>query len=106
MNSQYIQEKEFGIAVKRLKAGNELLIAPIYFAPCQFNSDEELARLQFFKPHGDRFGEAQKGMDFSYIDLVKFRQTDGLHIPNSNRQHYMMELVKKMEPELRKLTMP
>ncbi len=103
MNSRYIQEREFGAAVEQLKAGRELLIAPIYFAPCQFDSEAELARLQFFKPHGDDFGEAQKGNDFSYTDLVKFRQTDGLHIPNSNRQHYMMELMKKLEPELRKL---
>lgn len=103
MNSPYIQEKEFGAAVERLKAGRELLIAPIYFAPCQFTSDAELARLQFFKPHGDMFDKAQKGDRFAYIDLVKFRESDGQAIPNSNRQHYMMELMKKLEPELRKL---
>lgn len=62
-----------------------------------------MARLQFFKPYGEGFGEAQKGNGFSYIDLVKFRQTDGLPIPNVNRQHYMMELMKKLEPALRKL---
>jgi internalin A len=62
-----------------------------------------LSRLQFFKPHGDQFGEAQKGNGFSCIDLVKFRQTDGQPIPNANRQHYMMELLKKLEPDLRKL---
>jgi hypothetical protein len=100
MNSAYIQEKEFGAAVERLKAGRELLIAPIYFAPCQFDSDVELAKLQFFKPHGERFDKAQKGDSFSYIDLVKFRESDGLAIPNSNRKHYMMALMKKMEPSL------
>ncbi|MBD9356772.1 COR domain-containing protein [Methylomonas albis] len=105
MNSQYIQEKEFSVAVERLKsdARNQLLIAPIYFAPCQFNSDEELARLQFFKPHGDQFDQAQKGTNFAYTDLIKFRETDGQPIPNSNRQHYMMELMKKLKPELLKL---
>lgn len=104
MNSNYIQEKEFGPALERLKAGRAMLIAPIYFAPCLFQSAEELASLQFFKRHGDDFGEARLGNNFSYIDLVKFRQTDGLPIPNSNRQHYMMELMKKLEPELRKLS--
>ncbi|OAI12102.1 hypothetical protein A1507_19115 [Methylomonas koyamae] len=105
MNSKYIQENEFGAAVARLKSGtgNTLLIAPIYFAPCQFNSDAELARLQFFKPHGDQFDQTQKGTNFAYTDLVKFRETDGQPIPNSNRQHYMMELMKKLKLELLKL---
>ena len=103
MNSNYIQENEFGAALERLKAGRSLLIAPIYFAPCQFESDEELSRLQFFKPHGDGFGEAQNGNRFSYIDLVKFRQNDGQPIPNANRAHYMMELMRKLGPQLREL---
>ncbi|MCQ8127747.1 COR domain-containing protein [Methylomonas rivi] len=103
MNSQYIQEKEFGAALERLKSDNSLLIAPIYFTPCQFSSDEELARLQFFKPHGDQFDQTQIGAKFAYTDLVKFRETDGQPIPNSNRQHYMMELVKRLKPELQKL---
>jgi len=81
-----------------------MLVVPIYFAPCSFASNEELARLQFFKPNGDQFNEAQKGDNFVYIDLVKFRQTDGQPIPNSNRQHYMMELMQKLKPELQKLT--
>ncbi len=103
INSQYIRAQEFGASLARLQAGRALLIAPIYFAPCQFESDEELARLQFFKPHGDGYGEAQKGNGFSYIDLVTFRNTDGLAIPNPNRLHYMMELMNKLGPELRKL---
>ncbi|MCX7111533.1 MAG: TIR domain-containing protein [Proteobacteria bacterium] len=103
MNSNYIKENEFGAALERLKSGRSLLIAPIYFAPCNFGTDDELARLQFFKPHGDGFGEAQKGNRFSYIDLVKFRETDGQPISNANRAHYMMELMKKLGPELRKL---
>ena len=103
LNSTYIQAKEFGAALERLKAGHSLLIAPIYFAPCQFDSDEALSRLQFFKPHGDQFDQAVKGNEFSYINLVKFRETDGQPIPNPNRAHYMMELMKKLGPELRKL---
>ena len=102
MNSTYIQEREFDAALERLKAKRALLIAPIYFAPCLFHSAEELASLQFFKPHGKEFDEALKGDDFSYIDLVKFNQKDSQPILNSNRQHYMMKLMKKLEPELRK----
>ncbi|MDD5274005.1 MAG: toll/interleukin-1 receptor domain-containing protein [Methylovulum sp.] len=103
MNSKYIQEKEFGAAIEQLKAGRNLLIVPIYFAPCLFNSNEELAKLQFFKPHGDDFDKAQKGDSFSYIDLIKFRETDGQPLPNANRQHYMMALMAKLTPELKKL---
>lgn len=103
MNSEYIQEKEFGVAVERLKAGRRLLIAPVYFAPCLFKSDAELARLQFFKPHGELFDEAKKGDRFAYIDLVDFNKKDGVLIPNSNRKHYMMELMKKLGPGLRRL---
>ncbi|MFZ4704211.1 MAG: toll/interleukin-1 receptor domain-containing protein, partial [Candidatus Methylumidiphilus sp.] len=103
MNSTYIQAKEFGAALERLKAGRSLLIAPIYFAPCQFDSAEALSRLQFFKPHGEMFDEARLGNEFSYTDLVRFRQNDGMPIPNSNRQRYMLELMKKLGPELRKL---
>ncbi|WP_083918254.1 COR domain-containing protein [Methylosarcina fibrata] len=103
MNSKYIQEKEFGAAIRQLKAGRRLLIVPVYFAPCLFTTDEELAHLQFFKPHGDRFDEAKKGDGFAYIDLVKFNQKDGEPIPNANRKHYMLELVKKLEPDLRGL---
>jgi hypothetical protein len=104
MNSRYIREREFGAALDRLKQGHKLLIAPIYFAPCLFESESEIARLQFFKPHGEQFDQARRGGEFSYVDLVKFRETDGQPIPNSNRQHYMKALIKKLEPELRKLS--
>jgi hypothetical protein len=103
MNSKYIQEKEFGAAIERLKKGNNLLIVPIYFAPCLFANNEELARLQFFKPHGDNFDKAKKGNDFSYIDLVTFRETDGQPIPNANRPHYMMALMQKLAPQFKKI---
>ena len=102
MNSNYIQANEFGAALERLKAGRSLLIAPVYFAPCQFDSDEALSRLQFFKPHGENFGEVKKGDKFSYIDLVEFSK-DRQPIPNSNRQHYMLALMEKLRPELIKL---
>lgn len=103
MNSKYIREKEFGAAIKRLKGESNLLIAPVYFAPCRFESDSDLASLQFYKPDGEDFGEGQNGSRFSYIDLVKFRHNDGQPIPNSYRKHYMMELMKNLEPQLRML---
>lgn len=103
INSDYIKEKEFGAAMERLKDGSRLLIVPIYFAPCAFNSEADLASLQFFKPHGEDFNKAQKGNEFSYIDLIKFRENDGQPIPNSNRQHYMKALMGKLEPLLRNL---
>jgi hypothetical protein len=99
MNARYIREKEFRAALNRFKQGHQLLIAPVYFAPCLFESESELACLQFFKPHGEQFDQARRGDDFSYVDLVKFRETDGQPIPNSNRQHYMKALIKKLEPK-------
>jgi internalin A len=95
--------KEFGATIERLKQGQNLWIAPVYFAPCLFESEEDLARLQFFKPHGGEFDQAREGTKFSYVDLVQFRQTDGQPIPNSNRQHYMTALLEKLEPGLRSL---
>jgi hypothetical protein len=103
LGSDYIQEKEFGAAIKRLKAGNNLLIVPIYFTPCQFTSNAELATLQFFKPEGHDFDKPQKGDHFAYADLIKFNETNGQVIPNANRQHYMMALMAKLTPELKKL---
>ena len=102
LNSAYIQEKELGAALNRLQTGRNLLVFPVYFAPCNVQMAEELARLQFFKPHGDDYDEARKGNKFSYIDLVEFRK-DGCPNPNPNRLHYMQALIGKMEPQLRKL---
>jgi hypothetical protein len=103
INSSYIRENEFGAALDRLKRGHKLLIVPIYFAPCRFESEPELSRLQFFKPHGEQFDQAKKGNNFSYTDLVKFSETDRQLIPNSNRHLYMNALIEKLEPELREL---
>lgn len=100
MNSEYIQVKEFGAALKRLKRGDNMKIVPVYFAPCFFYHNNDLAELQFFKPHGDQFGNWQKGDKFSYIDLVNFNHANGQPIPNSNREHYMVELMNRLGPEL------
>ena len=97
MNSKYIQEKEFGAAAARLKNENDMLIVPVYFAPCNFNDEKELNQLQFFKPEGNDYNEAQKAKRFSYIDLVSFSK-DNVPIHNSNRSHYMNDFVNKLRP--------
>jgi len=103
MNSEYIQVREFGAALKRLKRGDRLIIVPIYFAPCFFHHNTDLAQLQFFKPHGKDFGHPSIGNEFSYTDLCVFNRMDGQIIGNSYRQHYMRELMNRLGPELKKL---
>ncbi|MBP6624043.1 MAG: toll/interleukin-1 receptor domain-containing protein, partial [Chitinophagaceae bacterium] len=97
MNSDYITENEFGKAIKR----KDLLISPVYFAPCDFGHETELSALQFYKPYGNEFQQADKGLEFSYIDLVKFKETDGEVIPNANRAHYMKKYTVKLIQEIK-----
>lgn len=99
MNSQYISEKEFGAAIRQQK----MLISPVYFAPCNFSDEKELSALQFYKPNGDEFEQAQKGLEFSYIDLVKFRENDGMANPNANRAHYMKKYTDKLRTRIEQL---
>jgi len=100
MNSTYIKKKEFGSAVERLKIQKNILIVPVYFTPCFFDSEDELKDLQFFKPNGSDYGHANIGTGFSYIDLITFRATDGMAIPNANRQRYMLDFVKKLKEKV------
>lgn len=99
MNSTYIKEKEFGAALKK----DGLLIAPVYFAPCAYKEEKELYALQFFKPDGSNYEQAERGTRFSYINLVKFRESDGMPIPNSNRSNYMMDFTEKLKKEIQRL---
>ena len=96
MNSSYIQAKEFGGALKH----KNMLIAPVYFAPCEYKTEKELSSLQFFKPNGSDYEQAAKGLEFSYINLVKFRDTDAMPIPNSNRNNYMKHFTDKLKKEI------
>ncbi|WP_146054554.1 hypothetical protein [Methylovulum psychrotolerans] len=59
--------------------------------------------LQLFKPDGHDFDKPQKGDHFAYADLIKFNEANGQVIPNANRQHYMLALMAKLAPELKKL---
>lgn len=95
MSSKYIREKEFNEFTKRYSAKG-ILIVPIMFKPCDFNRWEDLAKLQFFKPKGAIYGKAEIE-NFTYADLINFRQTDGTLLPNPNTDRYILDLVKKIE---------
>lgn len=65
-SSEYIKNSEFEELIKRYA---NVLIVPVYFAPCKINTWEELAAIQFFKPKGDVYG-LPGAADFSFTDLV------------------------------------
>lgn len=95
INSPYIREHELGIAIERKKNGENIFIVPVYVAPCNFQHDEDLKSLQFFKPDASKY--ERKTKDFCYMDLM---------VPlddKVNRNRYMLALMSEMEPELRKL---
>ncbi len=95
MSSEYIKEKEFVEFTKRY-AERGILIIPILFAPCDFNRWDDLRKLQFFKPKGSEFGKADI-KDFTFSDLIKFKDTDGLSIYNPNIDRYVISLVALIE---------
>jgi tetratricopeptide (TPR) repeat protein len=95
MASTYIKEKEFKIFTTRY-ADKGILIIPIIFKPCDFNRWDDLSKLQFFKPDGSNYGKAEIE-NFTYADLIKFRETDGNLIPNPNSDRYILDLVKRIE---------
>jgi len=103
INSEYIKKNEFGKAIEKLTNGNKILISPIYFAPCNFQNEEDLKDLQFFKPNGINYGEARKSNEFSYCDLIKFNEKDGTLIENNERRHYIKDYVDKLLLEIEKL---
>jgi hypothetical protein len=96
LNSRYIRSDEFERLLKRYP---KTLVVPIYFNHCNINAWEDLAIKQFFKPPGDRYGEAAQP-DFAFCDLVGFRTSDGLYIPNPNIDLYLQDFVKKLELSL------
>lgn len=95
MASRYIKEKEFKEFIKR-NADRGVLIIPIVFAPCDFNRWEDLGKLQFFKPSGKEY-EKPDIENFTFADLIKFAQSNGVLIPNPNIDRYILNLVKKIE---------
>ena len=95
MASKYIKEVEFKEFLKRYSEKG-ILIVPIVFKPCLFSSWEDLGKLQFFKPSGSTYGRADIE-NFTFSDLVRFRETDGTLIPNPNIDRYLLNLAKKIE---------
>ena len=93
LNSSYIQENEFSVLINQYP---DTVIVPVYFNHCNFNANKKLAAKQFFKPAGDEYNRADKE-DFAFCDLIKFRETDGTAIPNSNIDLYINDFVKKLE---------
>lgn len=102
MASKYIREKEFNEFIKRYKEKG-ILIVPVMFAPCNFNRWEDLAMLQFFKPKGFVYGKPEIE-DFTYADLIEFKKTDGILIPNPNIDRYHLDVVKKVEESFKEFT--
>ncbi|WP_337964832.1 tetratricopeptide repeat protein [uncultured Flavobacterium sp.] len=98
MSSKYIKEKEFEEFNKRY-VDKGILIVPIVFKPCDFNRWEDLSKIQFFKPDGKIYGKSEIE-NFTYSDLIKFKETDGTIIPNPNIDRYHLALVKKIEESL------
>lgn len=95
MSSSYIKEKEFN-EFKKKYAENGILIFPIVFSPCDFNQWDDLGKLQFFKPSGSDYGKPDI-KDFTYSDLIKFIETNGMQLPNPNINRYHLDLFKKIE---------
>lgn len=94
LNSRYIRSDEFEKLVHKYP---RTLIIPVYFNHCNFNAWQDLAVKQFFKPAGERYGEAGQP-DFAFCDLVAFNKNNGLYIPNPNVDLYLQDFVKKIEP--------
>lgn len=93
LNSKYIKAKEFGVLIEKFP---QTTIVPVYFNHCSINDWDELAARQFFKPAGENYDKATKD-DFAFCDLVKFRETDGKAIPNSNIDLYLKDFVRRLE---------
>lgn len=65
-SSKYIQESEFA---ELLSNYSNTLIVPVYFAPCNIGTWEDLKAIQFFKPGGAVYGLPEVA-DFSFSELV------------------------------------
>ena len=89
MASKYIKEKEYNEFIKKYTEKG-IVIIPIIFAPCDFETWDDLAKLQFFKPKGSDFGQHEI-IDFTYADLIKFNEKNGVLIPNPNIQRYHLQ---------------
>ena len=90
--SGYAMFNEFAPALKRLETEN-IVIVPVYLGPCNLK-DEDLKKLQFFKPDGKRY-HASATEDFCYQDLFR-EKTDDILISDPDRSRYMLDFVEKI----------
>lgn len=97
LNSEYIRAAEFGLLVKKFP---DTLIVPVYFNHCNINAWDELSQRQFFKPGGGRYRRATD-IDFAFCDLIRFNESDGKLISNSDIDRYCQDLTRKIEDTLR-----
>ncbi|MDQ1350069.1 MAG: hypothetical protein QG657_370, partial [Acidobacteriota bacterium] len=93
--SDFIKIEEFNRFLERAKKEN-FIFFPILLRHCNFSQWEELAKRQFFMPGGADYGSPDL-KNIAYADLVKFRESDGFPLPNSNLDRYHMELIDALE---------
>ncbi|MEO6733875.1 MAG: leucine-rich repeat protein [Ferruginibacter sp.] len=96
LNSEYIQEKEFGAMLEKLKNENSFVVCPIYFKAFDFEEFDFLKKYQFFKPNGAKYEQADKGTNLCFSHLVRFNNINGVNIPvpNASRDEYCLDLSK------------
>jgi tetratricopeptide (TPR) repeat protein len=99
MASNYVMDVEFKTFLERhYEKGLQLI--PIVFGPCNFSKIEELNIRQFYKPKGNEYGEPQIP-EFTYADLVRHNQKDGMLIPNPNIERYHLNFFERVEKSVR-----
>jgi hypothetical protein len=95
ISSNYIEKKEFENLVNKW-GGKKVLLFPVLFGPCDLNQWPDLAKLQFFRPSGDKYSMADK-KDFTFADLVDFNRKNGQPIDNPDIIRYVLDLSKELE---------
>lgn len=97
--SEYIEEHEFKNFLKRQEKEG-FLFFPLLINACDFSYWEHLAARQFFMPDGKDYGCSDIRGHFTFGDLVQHNIRTGEILPNTNRERYLMNLVKKIEEAL------
>lgn len=96
--SEYIKEHELKEFIIRC-CGGDFFIFPILIDPCNFKSNPELSKKQFFMCCGEDYGMPNVP-DLTYADLVRISDS-GQILPNPNRERYHLDLVSKIEEAIK-----
>ncbi|MEW6521681.1 MAG: leucine-rich repeat domain-containing protein [Thermodesulfobacteriota bacterium] len=107
MTSEYIKEYEVARLLVQQGAGKTLVV-PVYFYTSRFDDWPALAKNQFFKPKGFKYGRAELDVEnqFCYADLVDFEDLKGGVKKAKNspyRSRYMMDFVEALEDQLKEM---